>query len=323
MSGATKDAVHEWLDEAAGAMGGDAAQRREALLELESAIYERIDERTGTGESEDDAARAVLAGLGDARELGHSIVPQRPLIAPERTRTFARSTCALFAVHFIVVIGATLAGQPIALGPIRIRPFADTSTLELLMRAIEVLVFDTGLMLALFLAQNRLGRLVRLPSTPVREGTDRRRHVETATFLLLVLVVVDFLRDNLLALYLADPAGDGTLQLPLLGSGFTDNLVLFNVWLLLATARELAYAWKGERKPTIALDIVSRACGVFCLLRIVATRKLVDLHAAQEALSTDAETLGSLLNSTFSMIALVTAALIGVALVKRAFRVLN
>ena len=103
MTSATRDAVHEWLEEAAGAMGGDAFQRREALRELESAIHERIDERTTGGEEETEATRAVLNDMGSAIEIGHSFVPQRPLIAPERTRTFLVYTFALFAVHFVMV----------------------------------------------------------------------------------------------------------------------------------------------------------------------------------------------------------------------------
>ena len=47
------------------------------------------------------------------------------------------------------------------------------------------------------------------------------------------------LRDNLVALYL--PEGDGARQVPLLGSGFTDNLLLFNVWIGLTALRE---AWE-------------------------------------------------------------------------------
>ena len=44
MTTATRDVVHQWLEDAGGAMGGDATQRRDALLELEAAIYERIEE---------------------------------------------------------------------------------------------------------------------------------------------------------------------------------------------------------------------------------------------------------------------------------------
>jgi len=161
-----------------------------------------------------------------------------------------------------------------------------------------------------------------LPKTGLREGASRRRHFETATFIALVLVVANFLRDNLLALYLADPHGEGTLQVPLLGSGFTENLAVFNLWLGLALTRELFYAWKGDVRPAMVLDVVARSVGIYCLLRIVATRKIVDLSAAQESLAADAETLASLLNTAFSLIALAAAALLAVALVKRAFRLL-
>ncbi|MHC4409035.1 MAG: hypothetical protein ACYS0F_08530, partial [Planctomycetota bacterium] len=67
----------------------------------------------------------------------------------------------------------------------------------------------------------------------------------------------------------------------------------------------------------------ARSVGIFCLLRIVATHKLVDLTAAREALGTDTETVGSLLNSAFSLLALTAAALIAVALVKRLFRIIT
>ncbi|MEM8884210.1 MAG: permease prefix domain 1-containing protein [Planctomycetota bacterium] len=316
----TNRGVQDWLEEAGGAMGGDATGRRDALLELESAIYEKVEERTATGESEEQAVEIVLRDMGDPVSIGHAFVPQSPIIAPERTRSFYLYTCALFAVHFVLVISATMAGQPLTLGPLQIRPIADSTPWNLFARAAEVLVFDAGVMLVAFMFRSRLGRLVRLRVAEERAGTNKRRHFETAAFLALVLVVANFLRDNLLALYLLDGDGEGTLQVPLLGSGFTNNLILFNVWMLLAMAREVWFGFKGETRGAMLLDVVARSVGIFCLLRIVATRKLVDLTAAKHVLGTDADTVGSLLNSAFSLIALVTAALIAIALVKRLFR---
>jgi len=299
-------------------MGGDATQRREAVLELESTVLERIEERTATGESHETAAYAVLDALGDPRTMGHNFMPQRPLLRPELTRSFMLGTWALFAVHFVLVIGATLAGRELALPPLRIQPIALHNVIDIFARTLEVLLFDAGAMLMLFLLRDRLGRFARIPRASHKPVSEPRHHFASAAFLFLVLIVANFLRDNLIALYLRD--GDGMLQIPLIGSGFTDNLLLFNGWILLAMARECYYGWRGESRGVLALDVVTRATGIFCLLRIVATRELVDITGAHGMLGPNADTVAALLNTAFSLIALCTAAAIAVELVRRVFR---
>ena len=315
MSGATKDPIGSWVDEAAGAMGGDVESRRDARRELTSTIYDKVEERTGSGEPEVEAIDAVLAEMGDPRAMGHAFLPQAPLIAPERTRAYLLATAALFAVHGVLVIGATVASMPLRIPPFAIRPLEDASFSGFGLRALEILFFDAGLVLAAFMLRSKAGRLRLLPRVSERAGTDPRRHASTAAFLALVLVVVNFFRDNLLALYV--PQGETTLQVPLLGTGFTDNLLWFNAWLLLAGVREVWYALRGATRASRVLDVATRALGIFTLLRLVATRKIVDLSAATEALGTDAETVGSLLNSAFSLIALAAAALLAFAVVQR------
>jgi hypothetical protein len=318
MTRATQESVHRWIEEAAGSMGGDARERREALLELESTIYEKIEDRTREGGQEDEATQEVLESLGDPRTMGHAFMPQRPLLPPEQTRTFMLWTWALFAVHFVLVIGATMAGRELSLPPLRIQPLEHQTVIELFARGLEVLIFDAGAMLMLFMLRTRLGNLVRLRRTSSRPSNAPRRHFESAAFLGLVLIVANFLRDNLFALYLTD--GTGTLQVPLIGHGFTDNLLLFNLWLALAIAREIMYGWRGVGRPTLVLDIVARATGIFCLLRIVATRRLVELGTEHGIPTASADTLQALLNTGFSLLALVTAAMIAVELVRRIFR---
>lgn len=320
MSRATKDRtgqerIGDWIDEAGAAMGGDASSRQDAKRELTSTIYDKVEERTGAGECEQGAIVAVLDELGDARQMGHAFLPQRPLIAPERTRAFLLATAALFAVHAVLVIGATIASMPLGVPMLHIRPLSNTGFLSFAARSIQILLFDGGLMLALFLVRARVGRIGNLPRVSGGSDRDPRRRFQSAAFLVLVLVVVNFLRDNLFALYI--PQGDGTLQVPILGSGFTDNVLLFNAWLILAAVREIAHAVRGASASMRLLDITARVFGIFCLLRLVATRKIVDLSAARDTLGTDADTLGSLLNSAFTLIALAAAALLALATVKR------
>ena len=59
MSADVKEKLQRWLDEASTAMGGDATERRDALLELETTILERIDERTTDGESQAEEAERI------------------------------------------------------------------------------------------------------------------------------------------------------------------------------------------------------------------------------------------------------------------------
>jgi len=319
MTNATRDVVHSWVEEAAGSMGGGTAERRDALLELESTIHEKIDDRTSTGEQEEQATRSVLDSLGDPRAMGHAFMPQRPLLRAELSRSFMLWTWALFAVHFVLIIGATLAGRELALPPLRIGPIEHRSVFELFARTLEVLLFDAGAMLSVFVLRDRVGNFARVRFAARRAVAQPRRHFTNAAFLCLVLVVANFLRDNLIALYVKD--GDGTLQIPLIGTGFTNNLVLFNAWILLTIARECLYGWRRETRGALLLDVLTRAIGIFCLLRIVATRELVDITGAQEMLGPNADTVAALLNSAFSLIALCAAAVIAVELVRRVFRV--
>ena len=318
MSPATNDAIHKWIDEAGAAMGGDATERKEALLELESTIYERLEEQTDAGVEERTAVESVLDSLGSATEMGHACMPQRPIIRPELSRSFFMFTWALFAVHFVLIIAATMAGREFALPPLHFRPIEQQSVLGFFARAIEVLLFDAGLMLVCFYCLDRLGGLWPAARSSAQLTKNPRGHFESAAFMLLVLVVANFLRDNLLALYME--SASGTIQVPLLGEGFTDNLVLFNVWLGLACARELWYGFRGESRRVLVLDIVVRSIGVFCLMRIVASQRLVDLAGARDSIGPNADTVAALLNTAFSLIALVTAAMIAVEIVRRAFR---
>jgi hypothetical protein len=296
-------------------MGGQARERRDALLELETAIYDQIDERVDSGEIPEEAVQDVLDALGDPAEVGSQYMPQPPLLAPHQTRPFLVNLVALFSVHFLLVIGASVSGHAFSVPPIRIDPIANPKmVLPLLARALETLLFDAGLLLCVFALVPRLGRLLRVKT--VRPNA--RRCIEGAFFLTLVLVVVNFLRDNMLALYV--PTNLGTQQLPLVGPAVVANLFWINAWLGLAVARELLYAWRGERKATITLDVVSNAVGILCLLRVVAARAIVDLAPAQEALGESAESLGALLNTALTLLALATAAILATRLVRRGFR---
>jgi hypothetical protein len=314
MTKQVKETVGRWLDEAATAMGGDRRSRRDALLELETAIYDRVEERTQAGQIPDEAVQDVLDALGDPAEVASSYAPVRPLLPPHRTRPYLINLVALFSVHFMLVIGATVAGRPLLMPPFEIGPVADPKLWALLLRAVHTLVFDAGLLLGVFAIVPRLGRVLHVATVrPVA-----RRCIENAFFLTLVLVVVDFSRDTLLALYVATEAGTATF--PLVGPGIVDNLVWLNVWLGLAIARELSYARLGERTATLALDVVSNVAGLFCLLRIVASKRLVDLAAAHPILGPKADLVGGVLNMAFMLIALATAALLTARLVRRGFR---
>ncbi len=313
------EAVQKWLDAAATAMSGAASKRRDALLELESAILENIDERTADGVVTDELVNDVLQRMGDPEEVGGSMLPGSPLIPAHQTRTFVFHVMAVFAVHFFLAVGATLAGRSLGVPPLRIAPIADPkNVLELVAHALGVLFLDVGLVLATYAVLSRVGRIFRVPQSALRVTTTPRRCIEVAIFLALVFIVVNFLRDNLLAMYVPD--GDGVRQVPLVGPGIADNLVWFNVWIGLSIARELGYAAWAERRHTLALDIIAGAAGLFCLLRIVATKNLVDLSGARESLGASADSVGGLLNLVFVLLALGAAALIAARTVQRAYR---
>ena len=309
-----QETVRNWLEEASMAMGGGARERRDALLELETTIFDRVDERVQEGEIPEEAVQDVLDALGDPAEIGISYMPHPALLAPHQTRPFLMNLVVVFAVHFLLVIGASASGSSLLVPPIRIEPIENPKVvLELLARAMHTLLFDAGLVLCVFVLVPRLGRLVRISA--IRPNV--RQCFEGAFFLSLVMVVINFLRNDMLAMYISTDLG--TRHVPLVGPGIVGNLLWLNLWLGLAVARELLYAWKGEKKRTIALDILSNAAGVLCLLRIVATKALVDLTPAQEALES-AESIGGILNTVLAIIALATAAMLAVRVVRRVFR---
>jgi len=314
-----QESVQHWLDAAGTAMGGDAARRRDVLLELETTILERVDDRVRTGQVPEEAVCDVLELMGDPAQVGNTFMPVRPLVAPHQTRPFLINTMVVFAVHFLLVIGATVAHQALAVGPVRIEPIADArNVVELLARAAGTLLFDAGFVLGAYALLPRLGRIVRFPRAALAVRPDARRCVEVAFFLGLVLVVVNFFRDDLFALYVA--GDEGVTQIPFAGPGIVDNLALFNLWLGAAILREIFYARLGERRVTLVCDVLSSALGLFCLLRMAATERLVDLSRASEALGTAADGIGALLNTVFVLLALGAAAMIAGRMVRRCFR---
>jgi len=314
-----QDQVQLWLDAAATAMGGEPRGRRDALLELEATILDRVEERTRTGQVPEEAVKDVLEALGDPAEVGSSFAPSRPLLPPAQTRPYLLNTAILFVAHFLMVVGATVAEHPLGLGPLEIHPISNPrSVVELLVRAASTLLFDAGAVLCVYALLPRLGRLAPLPRTGLRVRLDPRRCYTSAFFLALVVVVVNFFRDSLFALYL--PGQDGVTQIPFAGSGIVANLPLFNIWIATAIVRELLYARRGERRFTLVVDVVSNVFGLFCLLRIVATGQLVDLTLAQSVLGVNADGVAALLNTVFVLLALVTAAIIAGRIVRRSWR---
>ena len=319
MTGATEDKVQRWLDEAATAMGGKPEGRRDALLELEATILDKVDERTRAGQVPAEAVKDVLEALGDPAEVGSSFLPPSPLLPPAQARPYLLHTATVFVAHFLVVIGATVAEHPLALGPIQIPPIANPrNVVELLVTAISTLFFDAGAVLCAHVLLLRLGRVGLLRRSTLRVRPDAKRCTLNACFLALVLAVANFFRDNLLALYLPTP--DGVVQIPFAGPGIVDNLPLLNIWVATAIVRELMYAQRGEQRFTLVLDLASNVFGLFCLLRIVATGQLVDLTLAQQVLGVNADGVGALLNTVFVLLALVTSAILAGRLVRRSWR---
>ncbi|MFB3066306.1 MAG: hypothetical protein ACE10D_07305 [Planctomycetota bacterium] len=319
MSPDMKQKLQRWLDEASTAMGGDADERQDALLELETTILERIDERTGDGESQSEAIDIVLRDMGDSQEMGASFLPQPALLPPHATRPFLIQTAALFAAHFLLVLGATVAGRSLDLPFGSITPLPlPPHPLALFLRAFETLCFDTGFMLLVYAALPKVQRLIRLPHLKLSTDVDRTRKLESVFFLALTAVVLNFFRDDLLALYV--PAEEGSAQVPLVGPGLSENLLFLNVWLAAMIVRDLLYARYKERRTTLVVDIFAGMCGLFVLLRLVAAEKLVDLSGAHESLGRSAEGMGALLNSVFVIVAVVGAALLAARTMQRVFR---
>ena len=316
-----KAAVQKWLDEADTAMAGDAERRQDVLLELETAIYDRVEERTRKGELPGQAVEVVLRDIGNPGKVGNSYLPERPLLAPHDTRPFLINTGVLFVAHFLLVVVATVVGKPLGLSFLYVAPIADPGNfLEFFTRGAGTLVFDAGLVLCTLALTPRLAGVLRLPRIALAVRPDSRRCVDSALFFALVLVVANFFRDDLLALYL--PAETGSIQIPLVGPGLVQNLVLINVWLGLAVVRDLSYARWGERRAALALDVVTCCVGLFCLLRIVAAEHLVNMAPALESLGPMADGLGAIFNQVFSVTALFGALLLGARLVRRSVRLL-
>ncbi len=320
MSTATvaRETVQRWLDEAGAAMGGDPGRRRDALLELETTIWERLDERTD-GEPTDADVNFVLAALGEPTEVGSSCLPAAPLVPAHQTRTFVLHVAIVFTVHFLLVVGATLANAPFGPAPLRVAPIADSgNVLELIGRMFVTLVFDVGLVLVAYVSLRRVQRMVRFPHADIAVRPKRWRCYQTAAFFALVLVVFNSFRDRLFAMYVT--TDNGIVGYPLTGAGLLANIALLNIWLVAAIAREVFYGTLGERRVTLILDVVARGAGLYVLLRIVATRELIDLGSVRELLGPQVEAIGGFLNATFGLIALIAAAMMAAALVRRVFR---
>ncbi|MGQ0614279.1 MAG: permease prefix domain 1-containing protein [Planctomycetaceae bacterium] len=320
MSARGQEALHRWLDDASAAMAGTSEQRHDMVLELESTIQDRVEERTRHGQESEQAIAIVLKGMGDPAQIGSAYAPGRPLLALHHTRPFLLNTASLFAAHFLLVLGATVADRELVLGVLRIAPIDDPkSVLSLCGHALRTLFFDAGLVLVLFTLLSRVGRAFRFPRLELSVRPERRRNLEGAFFLALVLVVVNFFRDDLLALYVRGETG--VAQVPLVGPGLVKCVPWLNLWLGLALVRELLYARYRERRWTLAFDLVSCVAGLFCLLLMVAAERLVDLAPAHELLGQAGDGLAALLNTAFGIIALTAAALLAAKAVRRGVRI--
>ena len=235
--------IQRWLDEAGTAMSGNANRRRDALLELETAILERLDE--GAEEPTESDIESVLRNMGDPEEVGSSMLPAHPIIPAHRTRAFAVHATAVFAVHFLMVIAATLAEHAIGVPPISVAPISDPrNVLEILGRMVHTAFLDIGTVLVAYYVMGRVGHIFRFPKAALSVQPVRRRCIETACFLALVLTVVNFFRDSLLALYV--PTSEGARSVALVGPGITENILLFNAWLGLAIVRRNVHLLGGE-----------------------------------------------------------------------------
>lgn len=317
-----KESPHldRYLDEVAAHLGRHRG-RRDLMMELRSTILDRAEEFAGGPPDDADVKRAIAAA-GDPAVVASAYAGERYLIGPQLYRPFLVYTGIVFAVHLVMILIATVTMVRFEMFPVTILRVAPPYTLlNLFLTAAHALLLDIGLMVVIFVGISRASRTVRLPRFAFRVGVATRPAVGRIVLAVLILLILNFLRDRLFVALIPDPANPGaTMPHPLFNATFAASLPLINAFLALMIAREIAYKSIGERRGVLIADTVISILGVALMVWLITRFPLFSLPPESPGPLDALPTMNRFMNKAGELILIVFAAGFGVAAAKRLVR---
>ena len=302
-----------YLDEVAAHLGRSAG-RREMLLELRSAILDRAED-IGEGTATAEAIEQALRGFGDPFEVAAAYAGERYLIGPRLYRHFWIYTGFVFAAHLVMIVVASVAQADFELFPVSVGHVAPPfSILGVVAVAIQALLMDIGLMVLIFGVAGRVRRTVRLPSMAFRVDTEPRRTVTRAVLTVLVLILLNFLRDDLFIVWVENHAH------PLFSPTFAGLLPFLNAFLLLIVVREIAYAVLGERRWLVAADGFLSLAGCTLMIWLLTRPTFVAVPQGVSEAVDAIPSMNVLIGKVLKLLLIAFAVIFGVEAMKRAVR---
>jgi HAAS len=308
------DVLTRFIDEVSAHLGRTRG-KDEDLRELRSSILDRAEE-LGSGVAGDTEIRAVLNSLGDPAEVALAYSGERYLVAPRMYRPFVIYTGILFAIHLVMILAATAMDAAIEIFPVNALKVArPESIFSLLAVVVQALLMDIGLMVVLFTLAARSKRTLRSPTLAFRVHAGTRISITRAILAGLILIILNFFRDSLIVVRLADGVH------PLFTPAFSNCLVPINIFLGLILIRELAFARYGERKLLLLADAMLSAAGAGLMIWLLTQPTFLSLPIqVNEAIGNAMPTLNQLLARILKLLLIAFAAVFAVEAAKRAIR---
>ncbi len=302
--------LEHYLDEVSAQLGRFKG-KQDLLLELRSDALDRAED-LGGGEVTPEGMAQAVDSMAEPAEVALAYRGAKYLIGPKVYRAFVLYTAILFVVHLVLLIVATVTGSGIEIFPLSIVKLERPHTLvNLVSVAIQALLLDIGLMVVIFAGMSRVGRSARFPSVAFRVPVGTRASGTRAVLALLVLVILNFLRDDLFIVVTEEKVE------PLFSSALAANLPWINLLLALVIAREVAYAWLGERRWIVLADATVSVFGVGLMISFLTLPPFIAISGPS---STALLTLSDMMGKMTHLIFLAFAIGFAVAATKRFIR---
>jgi hypothetical protein len=301
-----------YLDEVSAHLGSSKG-KRDVIRELESAILDRAEE-IGKGEVSDDAVREALTTMGEPAEVALAYAGERYLISPRMYRPFLIYTGILFVIHLVMIVVASVTDGLEVLSLNVLRVPHPHSLLNLAAVAVQALLMDIGLMVVIFTGVSRTQRTVRLPRLAFRVEAGFRSSITRAILALLVMVILNLLRDQIFIVVLEDRVHLIFTQ------SFEAVLPFLNVFLALIIAKESAYAFLGEKRGMVAVDGALAALGVALMIWFLTRNAFISFPTKVNEITGVIPSLNQLVHKTVQLILIAFAVGFAIQAVKRFIR---
>jgi hypothetical protein len=237
------------------------------------------------------------------------------LIGPRAYRAFLIYTGILFVVHLVLILVATATGTGIEVFPLYIVKLERPHTLlNIFAAAIQALLIDIGLMVVIFSGIGRVQRTARFPTLAFRVPVGIRTSSTRAVLALLVMVLLNFFRDDLFIVVFEDRVE------PLFTTAFARNLIWLNFLLLFVIAKETAYSFLGERRWIVLADGLVSAYGIALMIWFLTQSPFIAIPEPGSGPSATMLSLNPLMHKSMQLIYIAFAIGFAVAGTKRVVR---